>query len=55
MARDRRLVAGRRLDTLLTDEAVGKTLHRRRWNVGVSTPGRSGCHGSGAAVGRGDV
>ena len=29
--RDRRLVAGRRLDALLPDEAVGKALHRRRW------------------------
>ena len=29
--RDRRFVAGRRLDALLADETIGKTLHRRRW------------------------
>src|SRR3979409_2394655 len=31
--RDRRFVAGRRLDTLLADEAVGKALHGRRWRI----------------------
>src|SRR4030081_1845271 len=31
--RDRRFVAGRRLDALLADEAVGKALHRRRWRI----------------------
>jgi hypothetical protein len=32
--RDRRLVAGRRLDALLADEALGKALHRGRWRIG---------------------
>src|SRR5262245_60799692 len=31
--RDRGLVAGRRLDALLADEAVGKPLHGRRWRI----------------------
>jgi hypothetical protein len=31
--RDRRFVAGRRLDTLLPDEAIRKTLHRGRWRI----------------------
>jgi hypothetical protein len=31
--RDRRLVAGRRLDALLPNEAVGKALHCRRWRI----------------------
>jgi len=31
--RDGRFVAGRRLDALLPDEAVGKALHRVRWWV----------------------
>src|SRR3954471_9421580 len=31
--RDRRFVAGRRLDALLADEAVGKALHGRRWRI----------------------
>ena len=29
--RNRRLVAGRRLDALLPNDTIGKALHRRRW------------------------